>query len=152
VRVRRLLVSTAVVLAVTLAGAGLAGCAHNALNTHDSACFRLIPEGRSSVGPKADFAGVRLLTGGTLVQAVSVMVGGHPPVPVLLNARKRQDACLVAFRGRFSPAEVIRPWTPAAGPYSYAVVVVEEKDGRVVATLLARRLPHKIGFADKGLA
>jgi len=127
-------------LALGLSGSlATAGCTsvHNVLGTRDSACFRVIPEARGAVGPAAKFAGVRAVSADFLLREAR-----HRRVkaPATLEAAVHKPTCLVAFTGRFQTASVQLPWVPRPGPYRDAIVVLLQRTGRVIATVLLPRL------------
>ncbi|HXY43267.1 MAG TPA: hypothetical protein VEH29_03695 [Acidimicrobiales bacterium] len=144
---RRLLAVAAVLVAGTLGGSALGGCAvaRNELGTHTSLCFRVLPEAKAAVGKRAIFAGVVSTSGDTVVRAVERM-RNHRPLPLSLRDVKHDATCLVAYRGEFTVARVERGWAPVPGPYRAAIVVVRPAKERVVMTVLFRKLPRSINF------
>jgi len=118
------------------------------LGTRDSSCFRVLPSARRDVGSAPRFAGVRHLPPGVLIEYVK---HGHVPVGTvpdrLLDAPGA--ACLVAFRGSFTPAQVRLGWAPLPGPYRAAIVVVEESSDRVLATVLLRSGASPLDFIHR---
>ena len=140
-----------VLLAIVLglAGITLAGCtaARNDLGTHVSSCFRVLPAARAAAGTGATFDGVLLLTGNNVIKAVSGVPQVGPPAPVLLMDVAHRATCLVAFKGTFTLSSVSNGWTPAAGPYLRAIVVMRQSNGHLVATVLLRRLPRALHFS-----
>ncbi|MGA2208152.1 MAG: hypothetical protein ABSH30_00800 [Acidimicrobiales bacterium] len=140
-------------LAVVLAlmGMALAGCtaARNGLGTHDSQCFRVLPEARAAVGRSADFSGVRALPGNDLVKAIQDLRSTHGTPPDALMDIAPQTTCLVAYRGRFTVGTVSQGWAAEPGPYRAAVVVMGLSNDKVVATVLFRTVPHSIEFLHR---
>ena len=118
------------------------------LGTRDSACFRVLPTARRDVGSAPKFAGVRHLAPGVLIDYVKHR---HEPVGTvpdrLLDARGA--ACLVAFRGSFTPGQVSHVWAPLPGPYRAAIVVVEESSDRVLASVLLRSGASPLDFTHR---
>ena len=114
----------------------LSACAspRNALNTPDSACFRGVPAAGAAVGPKGRVIGVRAVRRETLVRR-------------LPEAARIPDrvVCAVAYRGDFVPGDV-RDADPA-GPGPYALVALDVRTQRVLATFVVDRLP--VGFKDR---
>jgi hypothetical protein len=140
-----------VVAAIALMGTALAGCtsARNGLGTHDSLCFRVLPEARAAVGRSADFSGVRALPGSDLVKAIESLRSTHGTPPDALMDVAHQTTCLVAYGGGFTVAGVSQGWAAEAGPYRAAVVVMGLSDDKVVATVLFRTVPHSIEFLHR---
>ena len=127
-------------VALGLAGSLLLGACtsvHNVLGTRESACFRVIPEARSAVGEGPKFDGVRAISADALLRGVRRR---GVKAPARLTAVVHKSTCLVAFTGRFEPSAVRRPWVVRPGPYHYAVVVLLEPSGRLIATVLLPRL------------
>jgi hypothetical protein len=133
-------------------GTTLAACTSggSVLGTRDSACFRVLPIARHDVGQAPKFAGVRHLPSSTLLG--ELRRHHHTPasaVPESLEAN-RSAACLVAFRGLFTPADVDQAWAPRPGPYHVAIVIVDESNDRLLATVLLRSTPlnfsHQFAF------
>jgi hypothetical protein len=143
--------TVAAVVAVLLAGTALAACtsARNGLGTHDSLCFRVLPEARVAVGKAADFSGVRALPGSDLVKAIESSHSRHSTPPDALMDVAQQTTCLVAYSGRFTVATVSQGWAPETGPYRAAVVVMGLSNDKVVATVLFRTVPHSIEFLHR---
>lgn len=110
------------------------------LGTRDSACFRVLPTARRDVGPTPKFAGVRHLPSGVLLADLRRHHQQAGTVPSSLE-KNRSAACLVAFRGSFTPDDVSRSWTPHAGPYRVAIVIVDESNDRILATVLLHSTP-----------
>ncbi len=107
----------------------------NSLNTPASTCFRGLPAAAAAVGGKAELVGVRRVPTHDLVDKV-LQAGRVPP----------GEVCLVAYRGPFAGGEVAG--ADPAGPGTYAVVALDDRGSRVLATFVLDQLPvrfrHKI--------
>ena len=142
---RRRLGKATASLAVVLALAGLVGgCTgtRNTLGTHDSACFRVLPEALAAVHGKGHLAGVRYLPAKALIVELH-----HVAVPEALTEASRVATCLVAFKGHFSTSEVRRGWSPTGKAGRIAIVVVRQRDLALVATVVLDRVPPRLVFA-----
>jgi hypothetical protein len=135
----RSLILTAVLLGLA-SSASACTSGGSILGTRDSACFRALPVARRDVGTRAKFAGVRHLPSSVLLAELKRHHPRAGGVPEALEAN-RGAACLVAFEGHFVPASVGHPWAPHSGPYRVAVVIVDEPNDRVLATVLLRSTP-----------
>ena len=122
--------------AVALLLAVLAGCAgpRNGLNTSDSACFRGVPMAGAAVGRKGKVVGVRAIRRDSLARRL-------PQAARIPN----RVVCAVAYRGDFLPGDV-RDADPA-GPGPYALVALDSRGSRVLATFVVDQLP--VGFKDR---
>jgi hypothetical protein len=138
---RRLLAPLAALLALT---GLLGGCtaSRNALGTHDSACFRVLPEALAAVHDHGHFAGERYLPPKALIVELH-----HVAIPDALTDAAKVATCLVAFTGRFTASEVKDGWAPSGGPGRIAIVVVRQSDLVLVATVVLGRIPPRLVFA-----
>jgi hypothetical protein len=120
-RVRRLLMGVALTLTA---------CAgpRNGLNTTASTCFRGLPAAADAVGHKGTLVGVRRVRTGELAHRVAQ--AGRIPAGSL---------CLIAYRGQFAHNEV--PGADPSGPGAYAVVALDDRGARVLATFVLDQLP-----------
>ncbi len=106
---------------VVLAGT-LGGCtsARNGLGTHDSACFRVLPEALAAVHRHGHLVGERYLPPRALILNLPNAVA-----PDALQDASKVATCLVAFTGHFKASAVERGWAPsgelAASPSSSCV-------------------------------
>jgi hypothetical protein len=135
------LVACAVV--VTVAGL-FAGCtaSRNGLGTHDSVCFRVYPEARAAVHDRGKFAGERYLPPRALILQMP-----RANVPDALVDASRVATCLVAFTGHFTASTVELGWAPRGGAGRIAIVVVRQRDSKLLATVVLERIPPKLVFA-----
>jgi len=131
-------IAAVVVLAVLPAGCT---AARNSLSTHDSLCFRVYPEALAAVHRHGRFAGARYLPPRALILEI------HHAVPEALLDVSRVATCLVAFKGHFTATGVEKGWAPSAGPGQIAIVVVRQRDSRVLATVVLARIPPRLVFA-----
>lgn len=122
--------------AVALFALLLGACAgpRNGLNTPDSACFRAVPVAGAAVGPKGKVIGVRAVRRDSLARHVAQAAR----IP-------NREVCAVAYRGDFVPGD-IRDADPA-GPGPYALVALDVRSPRVLATFVVDQLPVK--FKDR---
>lgn len=137
----------------------LTGCttARNLLGTPISRCFRVLPTARLAVDLSKRSAAAKLVGVQWIGASAIVAAGEHdsagtevemPPL-VLLEKQHKRNVCAVAFSGKFAPSAVAKPWTPQAGPYKVAVVVVRQSDNHLLATVLLRRLPPGLHFSHR---
>lgn len=108
----------------------LAACAapRNTLNTPASTCFRGLPAASAAVGPKAKLLGVRIVRRDELAERLP-QAGRIPS----------ESVCAVAYSGDFVPGDVAGADPP--GPGRYAVVALDLKATRVLATSVVDTLP-----------
>ena len=128
---------------VALAGL-LGGCtaARNGLGTHDSACFRVLPEALAAVHDRGHLAGERYLQPRALIIDLR-----HIAVPDAIADASRVATCLVAFTGHFRASSVKRGWAPMGQPGRIAIVIVRQRDLVLLATVVLVRIPPKLVFA-----
>ncbi len=130
--------------ALVVALGPLAGCSsvHQSLGTSDAPCYIALPTASKAVGRTGHLEGVRL-------KKVSALKS----VGRLENALEEAgihsgSVCLVAFKGTFSASSVSHPSGRPAG--HLAVVVLRYPDGKLVSTVLFRRLPTNFGHSHLG--
>lgn len=111
------------------------------LGPRDSVCFSSFPQARRAIGPGPQFAGVRLVPASTLVADVSHVRHHHIVPPDALADLGRAGACVFGYHGRPSAALLVRSWHPLPGPYTFAVVVVEQQTHRILAVVVLPREP-----------
>ncbi|MGA3353306.1 MAG: hypothetical protein ABSD85_09000 [Acidimicrobiales bacterium] len=131
-------------LAAVLALAGLlSGCtaSRNALGTHDSACFRVLPEALAAVHHHGHFEGERYLPPRALILDLHWVA-----VPKALEVPPRVATCLVAFTGHFTASGVERGWSPTGKKGRYAIVIVRQRSLVLLATVVLVRIPPKLIF------
>jgi hypothetical protein len=131
--------------AVIVALAGLlGGCAsaRNELVSHDSVCFRVYPEALAAVHHHGRFAGARYLPPRALI-VEKHRVG----VPDALSDAARVATCLVAFTGHFTASSVESGWAPSGTPGQIAIVVIQQRNSALVATVVLSRMPRPLVFA-----
>ena len=143
-KARRAGVVGAAVIVVALA---LSSCTspRNALGTNTSVCFRALAAGRTAVGSKGVFAGVRYVTPAALSEAL----GHSRPRTKSPLGRAHRAVCAIAYRGQFSASAVLRPWPAGRIEAPYAVVVVTGdsdpvRGDDVVATILLQRVDIRL--------
>jgi hypothetical protein len=121
-------------------GSFLAGCStlHESLGTSDAPCYVALPTATAAVGKSAHFDGVRLMKVSSLP---------HTRLASVLTQAGVDSGrvCLVAFTGTFSSTSVSDPSGRASG--HLAVVVLRYPDGKLVSTVLFRRLPTHFGHS-----
>ncbi len=126
-----------------LVAALLAGCTsvRSTLGTASANCYVALPNAGSAVHEHGHLEGTRLenvaamaTTAPVLSRAVRDLPG--PPV---------RRVCLVAFGGRFLAAQVDHPIGARTGPV--AVVELTYPGSKVVATLLAKHPPLRVGHS-----
>ena len=129
----------AAVLALGL-GSALAGCStvHESLGTSDAPCYVALPTATKAAGKSAHFDGVRLLKVNSLRSSrLSAVLKGA--------GVDSGRVCLVAFKGTFTSASVSHPSGRASG--HLAVVVLRYPDGKLVSTVVFRRLPTRFAHS-----
>jgi len=134
-----------VVFVAVVAVAGLLGgctASRNGLSTHDSFCFRVLPEAEAAVHRHGRFAGERYLAPRALIVEIHGVV-----VPDALEDASRVATCLVAFTGRFTASSVERGWAPSGRAGRIAIVVVQQRDLKLLATVVLGRIPPRLVFA-----
>jgi hypothetical protein len=121
-------------------GSLAAGCStvHESLGTSDAPCYVALPTASAAVGKAAHFDGVRLMK----VSSVK-----YPRLALVLKQAgvDSGQVCLVAFTGTFSLSSVSHPSGRANG--HLAVVVLRYPDGKLVSTVVLRRLPTRFGHS-----
>lgn len=127
-------------LAALLGAVGLSACTapRNTLGTNSSQCFQAVPVATDAVHDRGKLTGVRLLTSKDLDR--------RPHFRALLEARagtKVKTVCVVSFQGRFTLAQVDRPFgrTPPGGSGPDALVVVSVPANALLGTLVLSRVP-----------
>jgi len=122
----------------------LGGCAtaRNAIAPHDSVCFRVYPEALAAVHHQGRFDGTRYLAPRALI-----VVKHRTGVPDALVDAARVATCLVAFTGHFRASGVELGWAPSGKPGRFAIVVVQQRNSRLVATVILDKMPRPLGFA-----
>ena len=127
------------VLAAT-GGLVLASCSsvRNDLGTGNSSCYVALPAASAAVHHRGHLHGVRL-------ESTAALRSRAPLLYRAATAGDQLSVCLVAFTGRFTRAEVLRPTGQAAG--DLAVVELGYPDHRVLQTLLLTRQPVPFGHS-----
>ena len=110
----------------------------NTLGTNSSPCFKAVPVATDAVHDRGKLSGVRLLKSKDLDR--------RPHFRSLLEARagtKVTTVCVVSFQGRFTLAQVERPFgqSPAGGTGPVALVVVSTPANKLLGTLVLSRVP-----------
>lgn len=130
------------VLAVLAAAGGLvlASCSsvRNDLGTGNSSCYMALPAASAAVHHRGHLHGVRL-------ESTTALRTRAPLLYQAATAEDQHSVCLVAFTGRFTRAEVLRPAGQATG--DLAVVELGYPDHRVLQTLLFTRQPVPFGHS-----
>lgn len=110
--------------------AGLAGCAgqRNSLGTGSTGCFRSLPAAAAAVHHQGRYLGVRQVKASTVAKR-------HPE----FSRFGSETLCVVAYQGTFGPGSVAGANPAKSG--AYAVVVLDAKTARVVASFIVDRLP-----------
>jgi hypothetical protein len=128
---RRLLGVVGGAAAATLLAAACAA-PRNTLGTSSSTCFRAIPTAKAAVHHKGKLLGVRRMHRDTVARVL----------PAVGTVRPR-DVCVVGFRGPYRSDEVDAPGPGPSG--RYALVVVSHRGTTLLKTVLADRLPLRLG-------
>ena len=117
----------------------LGGCSsvRNALGTTNSPCYIALPAAEGAVHGKGHLGGVRLASVTSLPSFSTLHRAATEPEA---NARR---VCLVAFNGNFRSSKVSRPLGLARG--KLAIVVLRYPDGKVLATVILKRLDLHFG-------
>lgn len=141
--VRRSLRRLATVVAALAIGSVAAGCSgvRGELGTSDAPCYVALPTATAAVGQEGHLAGVRLMKVSSL------------PYPRIVTALHDAGVdsgrvCLVAFTGNFTSTSVSHPSGRASG--HLAVVMLRYPSGRLVATVLLKKLPVRFGHSHVG--
>ena len=116
------------ILAALLAFGSACTAPRNSLNTPASSCFRSLPPAAAAVHHKGKLVGVRHVRVDRLARRV----------PEVTSSPERV-VCVVAFEDDYRPGNV-----QATGPQRsgrYALVVVRNRDSKVLAVHLRDRLP-----------
>ena len=143
-RARGMKTALATLAAVLALLATVSGCtsSRNGLGTHDSACFRVLPEALTAVHDHGHLAGERYLPPRELIVSLHNVV-----VPDALKDVSKVATCLVAFRGHFTVSNVEKPWAPSGNTGRIAIVVVRQRDSMLIATVVLGRIPPRLVFA-----
>ena len=143
-RARGMKTALATLAAVLTLLATVSGCtsSRNGLGTHDSACFRVLPEALAAVHDHGHLAGERYLPPRELIVSLHNVV-----VPDALKDASKVATCLVAFRGHFTVSNVEKPWAPSGNTGRIAIVVVRQRDSMLIATVVLGRIPPRLVFA-----
>lgn len=102
------------------------------LNTDSGQCFRALPAARDAVGRKGELVGIHLVSSGALARA-------FPGAPASAGHR----VCTVAFKDDYEPGDVPQATTMRSG--RYALVILDPKNFRPLATLVLDSLPKGFG-------
>lgn len=121
----------------------LAACTtpRNVLGPTVSRCYRAVAVARLALHREGRFAGVREVAGASLRP---VLAGYHPGASGRFDFRASSTLCLVAYRGRFRAADIGSTLQPGPATGRLAVVVVRQRDERVVGTLLLERTSREL--------
>ena len=121
----------------------VAGCSavHESLGTSDAPCYIALPTATAAVRQSGHLAGVRLMKVSSL------------PYPRIETALRHAGVdsgrvCLVAFTGTFSSTSVSHPSGRQSG--HLAMVLLRYPSGKLVATVVLRRLPVHFGHSHVG--
>jgi hypothetical protein len=133
-----------VVAALAVALGTLAGCStvHESLGTSDAPCYIALPTATKAVDRTGHLVGVRLKKVSSLTSI------GRLEDAIQDAGIDSGSVCLVAFKGNFSASSVSHPSGRTSG--HLAVVVLRYPDGKLVATVLFRRLPTNFGHSHLG--
>lgn len=119
----------------------LTGCTspRNVLGTAASPCFRAVAVARLALHRVGRFSGVRPLRG----DGLAPVLAGLQASSAHLDYKASTPLCLVAYRGRFDAARVSSALSPVPATGDLALVIVRQRDVRVVATLLFDHTPPR---------
>lgn len=115
------------------------------LSRHDSACFKSLPLARATLHQQGRLVGVRAVSRDRLDRLLR-------DLPARTSTTTTADGlpstvCLVAFRGQYRAEQLVAPRVNGSPTGSHAVVAVTTRRPRVVAVLVADRLPLRFGGA-----
>jgi hypothetical protein len=135
-------IAASVLASLLLLGALLGACTsgHTVLGTASSPCFKALPDAANAVHRRGTLLGVRRVTLGQLL-------GPRPGRAPSIRESRNETVCAVAYRGTFAKSAVEKGHGRVTG--KLAVVLVQDSDNRVIATLVFDRLP--IQFRHLGL-
>lgn len=118
----------------------LSGCtsARNALGTNSSPCYLALPVAEDAVHGIGKFGGVRLVT--------AKQLAGKTQFLQMLTSRAGgtlKDICVVEYHGTYSPSKVEKPLghPPPSGVGSYAIVVVDRSNNKLLGTFVRSTMP-----------
>jgi hypothetical protein len=94
------------------------------------------------VGDHGHFLGIRLLT--TAVVDSDLEHAHDPTIPLTL-AKRTTLLCVAGYHGPYLASAVKQPWPKTRKTGRYALVLVALSSSHVVATLLMRRTPLRLG-------
>ncbi len=122
----------------------LAGCSsfHQTLGTTDAPCYVTLPTANKAVGSEGELAGVQLRKVASLA---SLRRLDETLVAAGITTGR---VCLVAFTGHFSATRVSHPSGRPEG--KLAVVILRYPDGRLISTVIFRKLPTHFGHSHLG--
>jgi len=100
------------------------------------------PEALAAVHGHGRLAGERYLPPRALIFQIHGVV-----VPDSLTDVARVATCLVAFTGKFTASNVERSWTPEGKSGGIAIVIVRQRDLKLLATVVLNRIPPNLVFA-----
>jgi hypothetical protein len=126
---------------LVLAAALFSGCTspRNVLGTTASPCYRAVAVARLALHREGRFFGVRPLRGTGLTPALAL----YRSSSLHLAYGPRTPLCLVAYRGRFDASVLTLALRPGPRKGRLAVVIVRQRDERVVGTLLFAHAPPR---------
>lgn len=123
---------------VALLGLGLVGCGGTGLSLGRravSVCYRSLPAAAAAVNdPAAHLVGVHRMTLAVLHRRDSFLLSTWPV--------DRRPVCAVALKGPFAAGQVTG--APPGRSGRFAVVVVDERTGRILGATVADRLPRRL--------
>ncbi len=130
-------------LGVLALSAVLAGCTtpRNVLGPTVSRCYRAVAVARLALHGHGRFAGVRALSGTALRP---VLAGYHPARDARLVLRSSTGLCVVAYRGSYEASTLGSVLEPSVAFGHLAVVVVRQRDERVIGTLVMDRASRQL--------
>ncbi len=137
-RRRRLVVLVVAALAGSVA---LTSCTagHASLGTGSSPCYLALPKAADAVHHRGTLVGVLLVS--------PTALDSHRATVRKLESRvngRLHDACLVAYRGKFTSSDVERPIEPGqSGTYAVAVLTTSGKE--LLATFVLTHSPLRFG-------
>jgi hypothetical protein len=136
-----------VLIAAALAGSvALTSCTagHASLGTGASPCYLALPKAADAVHHRGTLVGVRLVS--------PTELDSHRAITRKLESRMHgqiHNACLVAYRGKFTSSNVERPIEPGRSG-DYAVAVLTTSGNELLATFVLTHAPLRFAHSRIG--
>lgn len=130
-------------LGVFVGALALAGCTtpRNVLGPTANRCYRAVAVARLALHREGRFAGVRALPA---TSVKPVLAEYHPETAGRVALAPSTALCLVAYEGTFRASALGSVLEPGPATGRLAVVVVRQRDERVLGTLLMNRPTRRL--------